>query len=121
MTDIRLQAGFGAGTIRFPETLFPLEGFRGVHDDPKARLMVLKNGADGLALLALELVLCPRDMIEAWRVRIGEMFGLPEEKVWCHVNHTAPRPMSRATEDRSGRRSRPPRRTSARERSTVPL
>lgn len=92
MTEKRLQAGFGVGTIRFPETLFPLEGFRGVHDDPKVRLMVLKNGVDGLALLALELVLCPPDMIEAWRVRIGALFGLPKERVWCHVNHTITTP-----------------------------
>ncbi len=87
-----LTAGFGRGTIHFPAEIFPLEGFRAVHDDPHARLMVLKSGNEGFALLALELVICPEDMIEAWQKRIGEAFGLPTKKVWVHVNHTITTP-----------------------------
>ena len=87
-----IQAGFGKGTIRFPQEMFPTEGFRGVHDDPHARLMVLKTERDAFALLALELVICPKDMVAAWREQIGEAFGMPTEKVWVHVNHTITTP-----------------------------
>ena len=87
-----IQDGFGKGTIRFPQEMFPTEGFRGVHDEPHARLMVLKMEQDAFALLAMELVICPKDMVAAWWEQIGAAFGIPAEKVWVHVNHTITTP-----------------------------
>ena len=87
-----IQAGFGKGTIHFLQEMFPTEGFCGVRDDPHARLMVLKMEQDAFALLAMELVICPKDMVAAWRDQIGDVFGMPAEKVWVHVNHTITTP-----------------------------
>ena len=54
-----MKAGFGKGTIRFPQEFFPQEGFCGVHDDPHVRLMVLEAEDGALALLEAELVIIP--------------------------------------------------------------
>ena len=88
----QMIAGFGKGVIRFPQEMFPEEGFRAVHDDPHARLLVLKTGQDAFALLALELVMCPDDLVRAWQKKIGGEFDLASEKVWVHVNHTITTP-----------------------------
>ncbi len=87
-----IPVGFGRGTVRFSPEMFPTEGFRGVHDDPHVRLMVLKPENDAFALMSLELVICPEDMVSAWRKQIGDAFGMPAEKVWVHVNHTITTP-----------------------------
>lgn len=87
-----MLAGFGRGTICFQQEMFPTEGFCAVHDEPHVRLMVLKTPQDAFALMVLELVICPPDMLRAWRERIGEAFALPAEKVWVHVNHTITTP-----------------------------
>lgn len=107
MMKARITAGFGRGTIRFPQEMFPTEGFCAVHDDPHARLMVLKTEGDGFALLALELVICPKDMVSVWRERIGAEFGLPAEKVWVHVNHTITTPHEPGPKGPPGKRSAP--------------
>ena len=85
-------AGFGKGVVRFPKEMFPEEGFCAVHDDPHARLLILKNGQNALALLALELVMCPDDLVRAWQTKIGAAFDVPAENVWIHVNHTITTP-----------------------------
>lgn len=87
-----VKAGFGKGTIRFPDSLFPVEGFTGVHDDPHARLMVLETEAEQMALLAVELVNIPRSAVAAWREQISTAFGIPLEKIWVHMTHAITTP-----------------------------
>ena len=63
MKTSRLFAGAGAAPIQFGPDLFPLEGFRGVHDDPMARILLLECGK--VAIACLEMVMLPHDCIEA--------------------------------------------------------
>lgn len=83
-----MEAGFGKGTIVFPESLFPLEGFSGVHDDPHVRLMVLKLRDTAFALLEAELVIVPQSAVERWRDRISEAFGILREYTAVQMTHT---------------------------------
>ena len=87
-----IKAGFGKGTIHFPESLFPLEGFAGVHDDPHVRLMVLKLPSTAFALLEAELVIVPRGSIETWRKKISGAFHIPLEQVVVQMTHAITTP-----------------------------
>lgn len=82
-----IEAGFGTGTICFPEELFPVEGFCGVHDDPHMRLMLLRLKDTAFALLEAELVIIPRTSIQGWREKISNAFGIPAEQVVVQMTH----------------------------------
>ncbi|MBD5133414.1 MAG: hypothetical protein HDT38_02920 [Clostridiales bacterium] len=82
-----IKAGFGKGTICFPEELFPVEGFCGVHDNPHMRLMLLRLEDTAFALLEAELVIIPRTSIQGWREKISSAFGIPVEQVVVQMTH----------------------------------
>ena len=57
-----LKVGAGCAEIRFPEEIFPIEGFKGIHDAPHVRLCVIDCGeriaiASVLVTLILSIVL----------------------------------------------------------------
>lgn len=87
-----MKAGFGRGEIIFPEELFPLEGFCGVHDNPHIRVMALDGGRDKMAFAALELVNCPAREVGICRQMISEATGTPREQVWVHMTHAITTP-----------------------------
>ena len=87
-----LQAGFGRGAIQFPQELFPIEGFVGVHDVPGVRLMVLESGGVKIAIAALELVNLPPKGVELCQGIIERATGTPGERIWVHVTHAITTP-----------------------------
>lgn len=84
-------AGAGAGPISFPETFFPIEGFRGVHDAPMARILLLEAG-EKLALIALELVMLPPELVEQVQREVETQTGFPAKCVWVHTTHAITTP-----------------------------
>lgn len=82
-----LKAGFGKGEIQFPQEIFPVESFLGVHDVPCARLMVLESGGMKITIAALELVNLPPKGVELCQEIIEEVTGTPRERIWVHVTH----------------------------------
>lgn len=87
MVNNQLKAGFGKGEIVFPQEIFPVEKFIGVHDSPFARLMVLEAGGVKMAIAALEMVNVPPRGIELCRNIIEQKTGTPYERIWVHVTH----------------------------------
>lgn len=87
-----LKAGFGKGTIHFPENIFPMEGFNGIHDDPNVRLMVLEFEKESIAILAAELVIIPQNVMDGWRKMISDTFLIPMDKVIVHMTHAITTP-----------------------------
>ena len=85
-------AGFGKGTIKFSSDLFPIEGFCGIHDDPHARLAVIRTDESAVAILALELVNVPGHMIASYRKKIATTFLLEESQVLVHITHAITTP-----------------------------
>lgn len=85
-------AGFGKGTIKFSSGLFPIEGFCGIHDDPYARLAVIRTDESAVAILALELVNVPPHMIASYRKKIATTFLLEESQVLVHITHAITTP-----------------------------
>lgn len=87
MANDSLKAGFGRGEIVFPQEMFPVEGFIGVHDSPYARLMVLESGGEKIAVAALEMVNVPPRGIELCQSVIEKITGAPRTRIWVHVTH----------------------------------
>ena len=87
-----IRAAFGKGVIHFPESLFPLEGFVGVHDNPHVRLMLLGLDDTAFALLEAELVIVPLNSVETWRRKVSDAFRIPVEQVVVQMTHAITTP-----------------------------
>ncbi len=87
-----MRAGFGKGEIFFPEELFPLEGFCGIHDNPHVRVMALECGMEKFAIAAIEIVMIPDSIINNCKRLIQEATGTPEKNIWIHVTHAITTP-----------------------------
>lgn len=88
---MKLFAGAGCGTIHFPEALFPMEGFRGVHDAPVARVLALGCG-EKAALVSLELVMLPPEFVDMVKSIVSEQTGTKKENIWVHTTHAITTP-----------------------------
>lgn len=85
--EMRLKVGAGKGEIVFPEAMFPMpEGFTTIHDHPHARVMLFQREAR-VAIVSLELIICPEDCVDAIRRMVSEATGTPKEHVWVHSTH----------------------------------
>ena len=88
---MKLFAGAGCGTIRFPDALFPMEGFKGIHDDPAARVLVLECG-EKAALVSLELVMLPPELVDMVKTIVRDRTGTKKENIWVHTTHAITTP-----------------------------
>lgn len=89
----QLKAGAGKSTIHFPDSLFPIEGFKGIHDEPNVRILTFDCG-EKAALAAIEMVGVPNETITFARKFIAEKLGTSADNVWIHTTHaiTTPHP-----------------------------
>ena len=88
---MKLYVGAGCGTIHFPDALFPMEGFCGVHDAPVARVLILECG-EKAALVSLELVMLPPELVELVKTIIANRTGTKRENIWVHTTHAITTP-----------------------------
>lgn len=85
------NSGAGVGTIRFPEELFPFQGFKGIHDDPHVRILYLEQ-KEKWVIAAYEIVMLPDDLILRCRELIAEILDMKVENVWLHMTHAITTP-----------------------------
>lgn len=88
---LQLRAGAGAASIRFPEQMFPTDGFCAIHDDPHVRVLLLDCGIR-FAVAAVELVVVAKPFVEAAKQIIRELTDTPEENIWVHGTHVISTP-----------------------------
>lgn len=88
---MKLFAGAGCGTIHFPEALFPMEGFCGIHDAPAARVLALECGQKA-ALVSLELVMLPPELVDMVKTIVSDHTGIAKENIWVHTTHAITTP-----------------------------
>lgn len=88
---MELFAGAGCGTICFPDALFPVEGFRGIHDAPCARVLALACG-EKAALVSLELVMLPPELVDMVKSIVSDRTGTKKENIWVHTTHAITTP-----------------------------
>ena len=89
----KLYAGAGKCEILFPEEIFPLEGFYKVHDNPHVRVLCLEKDMR-FAIVAMELVMLPDDLLEECKAIVADELGVSSECVWIHVTHAITTPHS---------------------------
>lgn len=82
-----LRAGAGRAVIELPMDLFPTEGFIGVHDVLRVRVLLLE-GVNQVAFVSIELTSLPGDVISALQQIVRDMAGIPAENVLVFVTHT---------------------------------
>ncbi len=87
----QFSAGAGKDLIQFSDEMFPLEGFMAVHDYPAARILLLDTG-EKAAIVCLELVMLPPDLIEDVKSAVSEATGAKPEHVWVHTTHAITTP-----------------------------
>lgn len=88
---MKLYAGAGCGTIHFPDALFPMEGFCGIHDAPVARVLAMECG-EKAALVSLELVMLPPELVELVKIIVSDHTGIKRENIWVHTTHAITTP-----------------------------
>ncbi|MBO6040420.1 MAG: hypothetical protein J6P58_04350 [Oscillospiraceae bacterium] len=94
----QLRVGAGSARIVFPQELFPHEGFKGIHDDPQVKVLVLEAG-EKAAIVSAELVNIFDDGIEIVKKIVSEACGVKPEHVWIHVTHAITTPHAPKTRD----------------------
>lgn len=87
MVNNPLKAGFGKGEIRFPQEMFPVEQFIGVHDSPYARVMLLEDRGVKMVIAALELVNVPPKGVALCQDIIERVTQTPKQHIWVHMTH----------------------------------
>jgi hypothetical protein len=87
----QLRAGAGAAEIVFPEEMFPVEGFVGIHDNPHVRILLLESNTK-MALVAMELVMGITDVNEWITQYLVQQFDVGKEHVWLHMTHAITTP-----------------------------
>ena len=87
-----LCAGAGSAKIRFPEALFPLEGFSGkIHDDPMARVLLL-SCREQVAIVSLDLVMMLPPGVKRIKNIVSEITGTDPDHIWVHTTHAISTP-----------------------------
>ena len=88
-----MKVGVGKAKIVFPEELFPVEGFDGVHDDPFFRIVVIEQ-KEKIAIASIEIVKLEPPHMEEIRSIISEETGVEKDRIWLHMNHNLTTPHS---------------------------
>ena len=63
-------------------------GAKGVHDDLYAKAIVLESGGTTAALVALDLISTPRDLVDDARREIERIAGIPGTNVMISATHS---------------------------------
>ena len=86
-----MQVGAGNAFIKFPTQMFPVEGFCGIHDDPRISVLNIKAGQQ-VVIISMELVMLWDDFCDRCRSTAAELLGAEPENVWLHVTHAITTP-----------------------------
>lgn len=82
-----IKVGAGSGEMIFPEAMFPMpEGFVKTHDNPHARVLIIK-GVEEFALISMELVNTPPDTTNMIKEIVSRAAAISKENVWVHSIH----------------------------------
>ena len=95
---VQLKAGAGSARIVFPQELFPHEGFKGIHDDPQVKVLVIEAG-ERVAIVSAELVNIFDDGIEIVKGIVSKACEVKPEHIWIHVTHAITTPHAPKTRD----------------------
>ena len=105
-TTSTLKVGAGEGTIDYStwsgETDFPeaRKGFGpdSIHDAPHARVILIDNGTERVAIVSLEIVQISSDLSAIQEV-VSEKLDVDIDNIWVHTTHSVTTPHSDGSEE----------------------
>ncbi|MGD9631488.1 MAG: neutral/alkaline non-lysosomal ceramidase N-terminal domain-containing protein [Pyrinomonadaceae bacterium] len=95
-----VRAGFGKAAIS-PSVGDPLAGFaarqgncEGIHDELFSRALVLESDGTAIAIISLDVLAVPSELVDRLRAGIEERTGIPREAVMIASTHTHAGPVT---------------------------
>lgn len=92
-----IRAGAGKAKLKLPETIFPIEKFRYVHDDLICRVIVLEQ-QESLVFVSLDLTSLQDYAISVIKKQISKHYAVPLNHIFISVSHTFSAPHTRSIE-----------------------
>ncbi|KPI18407.1 Neutral/alkaline nonlysosomal ceramidase [Actinobacteria bacterium OK074] len=96
-----LRAGAGRAVIDVPAAAYPVDGFTGVHDQLRARVVVLEDGADRVALTVVDQTSVFAETVDRLKGIVAAAADVPAGNALICASHTfsAPHVLSAAQLD----------------------
>ncbi|MRB43342.1 alkaline ceramidase, partial [Bacillus thuringiensis] len=82
-----MRAGAGRTNLELPDTIFPIENFRYLHDDLGCRVIILEQ-QESLVFVSLDLTSLQEYAIDAIKTEISSHYAVPLNHIFISVSHT---------------------------------
>ncbi len=82
-----LTAGAGRADIQIPASVFPIDGFVGVHDPLAVRVLLLDDGKQGLGVVVVDQTSISTDSITAMKAIVSQITGVPADNIIVCASH----------------------------------
>ncbi|WP_137664993.1 alkaline ceramidase [Enterococcus hulanensis] len=92
-----MRAGAGRTNLELPDTIFPIENFRYLHDDLACRVIILEQ-QESLVFVSLDLTSLKEYAIDAIKTEISSHYAVPLDHIFISVSHTFSAPHTRSIE-----------------------
>jgi len=86
------KAGVGQADIQTSPSMFPIMEFTGQHDPASARVLLLDDGAQRIALSVVDMPSIQDPSIFGWKAILTRVTGIKAENVLVIANHDTPAP-----------------------------
>lgn len=83
-----LHAGAGRAEVELPESVFPVDGFTGVHDPLHVRVLLLRCGDDAVAVVAADQTSIFDDTLALLRTAVAAEASISPAQVVVAASHT---------------------------------
>ena len=82
-----LTAGAGRADIAIPASVFPIDGFAGVHDPLAVRVLLLDDGKQRLGIVVVDQTSISADSIAAMKAVVSQVSGVPGDDIIVCASH----------------------------------
>ena len=83
----QLKAGAGRAAIEFPPSIFPIEGYERLLDQPQVRILLLEANIQ-LAIVSVDITSIPTEIIADFKKIASQTAKIPEENILICATHT---------------------------------
>lgn len=94
---VMMRAGSGKALLEFPDSLFPIENFRYLHDELACRVIILEQ-QETFVFVSIDLTSLQEYAIEAIKKEISRQYMVSPEHIFIGVSHTFSAPHTRSIE-----------------------
>lgn len=92
-----MKVGAGKSVLKFPESIFPIEKFGGIHDDLFVRVLVIEDHTTAV-IVTVEMTSLQPYLIKKLKEIVSDAYGIDESQIWICVSHTFCAPHTRSLE-----------------------